>query len=111
MTVKPEAGQWWRDLRDDDIVNIVTVSSAGDVCVCDRDGHFVLAHVTPFHLNYEYLPECDGWDWKPQIIDRSNAGLLGALVNLRDNMDRLNKRVEKLEQASIPYQTIGGSLR
>lgn len=44
-------------------------------------------------------------------FDRSNAVLLEAMVNLRDNMDRLNKRVEKLEQAAIPYQTIGGSLR
>ncbi len=37
--------------------------------------------------------------------------LLEAIANLRDNMDRLATRVVNLEQRTMPYQTIGGSVR
>ena len=107
MSDKPKPGEWWRDLRNDQIVSVLMVTDVDDVCVRDKEGHLGIWQVAQFRLNYEHLPECDSFDWeKDRTVD-----LLAAIVNLRDNMDRLNKRVAKLEQASVMTQVIGSASR
>jgi len=46
----------------------------------------------------------------PEFTGREKD-LLEAIANLRDNIDRLATRVVNLEQRTMPYQTIGGSVR
>lgn len=53
-------------------------------------------------------------DQKPEVKPEMNPReleFLEIVAKQRDTIDKLAKRLEKLEQAAIPYQTIGGSFR
>lgn len=102
MIEQPKTGEWYQDAGGTRVI-VVGMASKFRVVVEYECG--TIGFIGDWS-GWRHLPNCTGFNWSEQ--DRSNAGLLEALVNLRDNMDRLNKRVEKLEQASIPFQTIGG---
>lgn len=100
MSDKPKAGEWWED-NEGVRVYVVGFRVGGDM-VCQYECGTV--GILLFSQKWKRLDGCNGFDWEP---DRSNSGLLAALVNLRDNMDRLNRRVVKLEQVAIMNQVIG----
>ena len=106
MSDKPKSGEWWKTGWATRCF-VIGNDFRGDIVVQYIDKSLQTIRASANFQAWSRIEGCTGFDWVEQ--DRSNAGLLEALVNLRDNMDRLNKRVEKLEQASIPFQTIGGS--
>jgi len=96
MSDLPKVGQWWED-HEGVRVYVVGFRTGGDM-VCQYECGTI--GIAQFSHKWNRLEGCDGWNWdKPSIRE---ADLLAAIVNLRDNMDRLNNRVLKLERHVTP---------
>ena len=65
---KPQSGEWWKDLRDNQIVNVVIVTAIDELCVREKGGRLGVWRLAQFALNYEHLPDCDSFDWQPETF-------------------------------------------
>jgi hypothetical protein len=99
MSDLPKAQEWWEE-SEGTRVYIVGFRSGGDMVIQHECGTIGIAR---FDHKWKRLDGCTGWNWdKP-----TEADLTAALVFLRDKMDRLAKRVDRLESAERRERAMG----
>lgn len=95
MIEKPKTGEWW-ETEDGGRLFIVGYR---------RDKQIVFeaaAGIDWGMINttvWRHLPDCTGFDCqeiKPEVSDRETE-MIAALANLRDQQEKLQRRVERLE--------------
>ena len=105
MSEQPKPGEWWVKNDNSSVIfivgydpdeNVVYVSENRVFDSCDEEW-------LTQGLGYKHVPECTGFDWKRQ--QPCEPDLLAALVNLRDNMDRIDQRLQRLE--ALPKRMLG----
>jgi len=95
MSELPKAGEWWKTSWGP-IVFVVGRMLGGGVIVEYRDESTQAIKKTGGLDGWQRLPDDAGFEWKEKP---SESDLLACIVNLRDNMDKLSKRVTHLEAA------------
>lgn len=95
MSESPKTGEWWETEDGERLYivghrrdkQIVFEATAGiDWCLCDTS-------------TWRHLPDCTGFDWlerQPEVADRDSE-MLAVLANLRDQLEKTQRRVERLE--------------
>jgi hypothetical protein len=104
MSELPKAGEWWLTSWGP-VVYIVGRMLGRGVVVQYQDNSTQTINKTGELGTWRRLPDDAGFDWKEK--KPSESDLLACVANLRDNMDRLSKRVDQLESAERRERAMG----
>lgn len=97
MSEKPKAGEWWE--KENIRLRVIGEKRNGLTV-----GEHECGSIDLFRCQdgWAYLPHCTGFDWSEKT---EQPDLLAAIVNLRDNMARIEKRLQQLEL--LPKRMLG----
>jgi hypothetical protein len=103
MSELPKAGEWWLTSWGP-VVYVVGRMIGRGVVVQYQDDSTQTIKKTEELGKWRRLPDDAGFLWKDKP---SESDLLACIVNLRDNMDKLAKRVDQLEAAERRERAMG----
>jgi len=99
VSEKPKAGDWWE--KEGVRLRVIGEKRNGLTVGEHECGSIDLFRGQD---GWQHLPKCTGFDWQEKTEE---PDLLAALVNLRDQLEKMQRRVEKLESGNARHQILG----
>ena len=101
MSDLPQAKEWWEDATGVRVY-VVGFRVGGDMVIQHECGTIGIGY---FSDKWVRLDGCNSWIWEKPT--KREMDLLACFANLRDNMDRLSKRVDRLESSERRERAMG----